>query len=761
MKKYLPLFFLVCFFNLHSQTKDAVWLAPANKPKTFGLQNSKGEITAEAKFDFIEEADGNGWIVKSGGKYGVINSSGAWLIHPDFEIILQYQNGRAIAGKKQKVISLQDLRRAEMDGMVSGKDSTIYYGAVDGSGVWVVEPKYVFLRFCDDGSLQYSDANQQIGFLNSDGSTMIRAKYYYASRMNNGVAVIGEVSTDNQPGFDYGSKKATAYFVIDHSGTKLNETAYEQIREFSDGRAAFNKGGMWKGNRYGSTMKLAGGSWGFLDEKGKEAIAASYDYVYDFKNGKAKVRKGQKISWIDKDGNETTPPSASPDEKAFKIYCSPGFFGYIDLKGNYVIQPQFFVANDFSEGLAAVLPLRAADNDCDKPVAVDENDDNIISRRSYSRVLSRLLNVDADNGIYYDQHEYEKMLMDSIRMADSLSRIAMLSHRLYGYIDASGNMVLPAIYEVALPFHNGRAYVLYRGKWGVINKKGEWIFAPVLEWPDQLAEIRTDYGNDGMQFYSYNYFEGQNFSLSKNASSDENSPVYVFNEGIGAIYKYNHFGFIDSTGKIIASPVYDEVRPFMNGMAAVRHGNYWGYIDKTGKEVIPLRFNFAMSFTPEGLALASSGLKTGIDNEEANAMEYENDELEYFGYLDKKGNWAIKPQFTEAKNFSEGLAAASINYGNSGYIDKTGKFILPPKYNYAGNFENGFASVRINRFDPVYIDKTGKVSKVYTQEKPPQDKSVPLRPVRGENIYFGFVNDKGEVVIPYQFSEAGNFVRVK
>lgn len=741
MKHLFPVFFFLLHISgaiAQTSTKEE-WLAPACKPKTYGLHNSKGEVAAEAKFDMLEEADGKGWIAFSGGKYGVINSSGNWIIKPNYEIIVQFLNGKAVAGKKNKT------KRSTYSDEVSpyyseysyGSDSTMYYGIVDASGVWITEPSFEFIRLSDDGTAQYADSKNKIGFLNADGTVMIRAQYDYASRMSDGVAVVGEpdpnaatqISRYNRNHF-----RATKYFLIDRSGNKLNAEAYEMVREFKDGRAAFNTGGIWKSGR------LVGGKWGFLDASAKQIIAPAYDYVYDFADGKAKVRSGQRISWVDKDGKETDPPLPGKKEKAFTIFCAPGFYGYIGLDGKFVIEPQYFAAKEFSEGLAAVMPLRASDMDCNDVPEVNK-DEYVNAHYGYSRMLNKLLSFDRDYSLDFDAETQIKAITDSIVKADSLAAFAMLKRRLYGYADRTGNMVLPAKYEVALPFHNGRAYVLFREKWGVIDTKGNWIFAPVLEWPDELSFVNFEYGNDGRQYYNYNF--------------ESAAGAFSFNEGVGCIYKYGYYGFIDTTGKIITAPVYDEVKPFVNGLAAVRHNGYWGYVDKTGKEIVPTKFLSAGSFSPEGLACVSvePEKKTGEDTH----IDYQDP---FYGYIDKKGNWAIKPKFTEARDFSGGYAVVSTDYEKSGYIDKTGKFIIPPKYDYAGDFEFGYALVRVSAYEPVYIDKTGKQSKTFTYNHPPKDKSLPLTPRVGPNNYFGFVNERGEIVIPYEFSQVGNFSKV-
>ncbi|MCO5248407.1 MAG: WG repeat-containing protein [Chitinophagales bacterium] len=47
-----------------------------------------------------------------------------------------------------------------------------------------------------------------------------------------------------------------------------------------------------------------GGKWGFVDKTGKEIIPLKYDWVENFKNGKAKVGLNGRELYIDKTGKE-------------------------------------------------------------------------------------------------------------------------------------------------------------------------------------------------------------------------------------------------------------------------------------------------------------------------------------------------------------------------------------------------------------------------------------------------------------------------
>lgn len=85
-----------------------------------------------------------------------------------------------------------------------------------------------------------------------------------------------------------------------------------------------------------------------------------------------------------------------------------------------------------------------------------------------------------------------------------------------------------------------------------------------------------------------------------------------------------------------------------------------------------------------------------------------------WGYRDIKGGIVIKPQFVEAHDFSEGLAAvkATTNGGSAkwGYIDTKGNFIIQPSYsNEPGDFHCKMAYIQNKDDQYFYIDRAGKI----------------------------------------------------
>ncbi len=131
------------------------------------------------------------------------------------------------------------------------------------------------------------------------------------------------------------------------------------------------------------------------------------------------------------------------------------------------------------------------------------------------------------------------------------------------------------------------------------------------------------------------------------------------------------WGYINTAGKIVIAPAYNDCHAFSEGMARVQDVG-WGWIDTTGKRVIPLKFAHSNNFS-EGYA----------------TVKY----LDKWGIIDKKGNFPFPPRFEDmGEAFHHGIVAAKEN-GKWGFIERDGNFVMPPKYDEVHDFHNGMANV--------------------------------------------------------------------
>jgi hypothetical protein len=125
-----------------------------------------------------------------------------------------------------------------------------------------------------------------------------------------------------------------------------------------------------------------------------------------------------------------------------------------------------------------------------------------------------------------------------------------------------------------------------------------------------------------------------------------------------------------------------------------------------------------------------------------------------WGYIDSKGNTAIQFQFKGAMPFSEGLAIVSTDSSEKPYacIDTAGNvvFYLNPEWEYMNQFSEGLASLKDSKADKYgYVDTKGNVA-IPFQFSSAADFSEGLASVElygASGLTFGFINTKGKFVI--------------
>jgi len=175
---------------------------------------------------------------------------------------------------------------------------------------------------------------------------------------------------------------------------------------------------------------------------------------------------------------------------------------------------------------------------------------------------------------------------------------------------------------------------------------------------------------------------------------------------------------------------------------------------------------------------------SGVDSKNEQSLRYFQKNL-------KNSNAKIVLPFIYdyASEFSEDLAAVCFGEIKSssvdpakpawrtGYIDKNGKVIIPPYYDIAEPFKDGMALVKIadsNNVIEIFIDKqgneifrttyetikdksTGKGTGAYIYVGGFSDGLRMVYEYDGSLYKFGYVNKKGELVIPYQYQYTQNF----
>lgn len=136
-------------------------------------------------------------------------------------------------------------------------------------------------------------------------------------------------------------------------------------------------------------------------------------------------------------------------------------------------------------------------------------------------------------------------------------------------------------------------------------------------------------------------------------------------------------------------------------------------------------------------------------------------EVGLYGYINRKGDWAIPAQFTAASSyFSCGLAQVELN-NRAVFIDKSGKIKTSVSFDHAYEFYYGYAKAELNgkygllnsnlefAIDPVY---DGSLSNMTTDG---------IVTFKADETHYGFLDKNGNVIMkdkkPVYYENAASF----
>jgi len=125
-----------------------------------------------------------------------------------------------------------------------------------------------------------------------------------------------------------------------------------------------------------------------------------------------------------------------------------------------------------------------------------------------------------------------------------------------------------------------------------------------------------------------------------------------------------------------------------------------------------------------------------------------------YGFIDGSGKMVVKASYNYASEFNEGLARVGKN-DKYGFVDEKGKVVIPVQYIAASNFNYGLAVVK-KKNGAYFIDKMGVQfgENTYLDAK---SFSEGLAAVQDQYYKYGFINSKGDLVIPFEFSTVSWF----
>lgn|GEM_PF-579083 len=296
-------------------------------------------------------------------------------------------------------------------------------------------------------------------------------------------------------------------------------------------------------------------------------------------------------------------------------------WGFINRKGDFVINPQFQDADFFNSGVARVVSNGRIGY-------VNRRGDFVIPAtfKAGTRFDDGLAVVVADGGhpTAIDRRGNTKFVLDFARYASGFSEglaIFVDESGKQGFVDKRGNIVINAQFDRVAPFSNGFARVWQNNEVGFIDKRGRIVINPQFRQAGNFNEKKAPFSN-GQQWGFVN--RSGNFAVNPQFND-----AGRFSDGLAAVRQGDSYGFINRKGRLTINPQFENTSFFSDGLAAVRQGGRWGFIDKRGNIKINPQFDFAGNFH-NGRAIVLSADRWGL--------------------IDKRGRFVVNPQFRRIKH---------------------------------------------------------------------------------------------------------------
>jgi hypothetical protein len=436
------------------------------------------------------------------------------------------------------------------------------------------------------------------------------------------------------------------------------------------------------------------GKWGLVKEKGKIVLDFSYDAINFIQIDSSAMLRVEKYDprygIIDHMANELIPfdyeelGEISGERIAVK---KNGLWGFIDRNGAIKIGCAFNEVRAFSQGLAAVRKGN-------KWGFINEDGDLVLDFK-FNRC---------------------GQFKEGLCWVYSNSRAY--------YINKNGHQAFSAVFASATDFEEGIARVKVSGKYGLIDRTGNFILKP------RYLKI-SSFNRYGLAIVEFVGTSNARFALVDREGSSAGllkfNEIRPFKEGFAAVKINKHWGFINTSGRLVVESKYFSVGDFSNGRAAVYKNGRCGYIDYQGEIVVDLLYNGCYEFEEDkavvqlprmrdglidknGEVLIKPSIKTLFSFSEGRGLVRDKSMRYYFisenanmydgfyqsakkfqfgvapvqrkdkwGLINLKGMWVCRPKYKQISRLDNGMLLARID-GYTGLTDLDGNFLAPMQY---------------------------------------------------------------------------------
>jgi len=383
-----------------------------------------------------------------------------------------------------------------------------------------------------------------------------------------------------------------------------------------------------------------------------------------------------------------------------------GQYGFMNTKGEQVIETKYDFVGSFSEGLAAVVldgkygfvnKYGELKIKCEYTSATD-----LKFGRTMVEKNGKFGMIDRNSRVLLP-FQYE----DIGELANNLLYVS--ANGKYGYADLNGKIVVQEKFDEAYDFNGPYAMVEIDEKQAMINTKGEYMIAP--------------------QFSALSPISDTLFVCTTNGRK----------------------GIVSENGTFVLSPKYDQISAFSNGLALVSKSDTIEYININGEVVLSRGYRTYPNFKLKGefnngTAIVYKKGKYGRINTNGDAVTdfiYDNLGLgkkfipfqkgTTWGLLSLSNKVLISAKYQSIDLIDDRFVLARMN-DSLGIMDVNGNIIIPFTYNSIELLSEDLFSVRNGNHFGLYRNKNLVSPVIWDQIGMFDDEFVFL--VEGQNLHY-------------------------
>lgn len=178
---------------------------------------------------------------------------------------------------------------------------------------------------------------------------------------------------------------------------------------------------------------------------------------------------------------------------------------------------------------------------------------------------------------------------------------------------------------------------------------------------------------------------------------------------------------------------------YSQGLEPKQENGKWGFVNKDGEWIVKPKFDEVKPFKEDLAAVNKKGK---------------------WGYIFESGKYAIKPQFSKVTNFSEGKAGVvwiKRSNGLYGFINRQGLQVIPPAFSSVKLFKNDECEVKLPGLLPqqkIVIDKEGKqIAPPHIKREKVKDYYHIISQKANKQYLYCYIDAEGELLSPWSLDD--------